>query len=291
MPKKSGTRDPIAQDLRTPKYRKRIAKSGAERAEQQDAWSKKAKHKKAPLAEAYYHDIELTPENYVIEWVKRGRKNNIPLQEWEQAFQDAGMIEQAWKLGYIHIGSNVGCDISLEPRGRELVAQYYDEQPTSLSEFYQVGDKVEIVKGPLSKVLARAEKIAADKKGDGKKAKKEDAVVRDPHGPAGTIGITVDGEYHLIDEEDVKLIFESSSADYEDLTEWSYAESSSGIRVLVSSEEQDILKKCASPVRKSELDDRDQEVARRMVSRGVLHRRKDADGVYFVCDNHKLTRF
>lgn len=208
-PKAPRTRDPIASDLRTPKYRKRVAKSGEERVEQQDVWSKKAKHKKQ-----------------------------------------------------------------------------------SLEEFYQVGDKVDIIKGPLQKILHRAEEIASEKKGeeDRKTNKMDHGVVRDPSGPAGTIGITVDGEYHLIDEEDVKLILESAG-EYEDLTEWSYAESVSGIRVLVSSEEQNILSKCATPVHKSELDDRDQEIARRMVSRGVLHRKRDDDGIYFVTDNKKLTRF
>lgn len=173
------------------------------------------------------------------------------------------------------------------------------KKPQNLEEFYQVGDKVEIVDGPLKKVLDRAEKIRkakAEKNGvtpEDKKTPKKDvkAIVREPHGPAGTIGITLDGEYHLVDEEDVKLIFEAFGQEYEDLTEWSYAETMSGLRVPISSEEAEIYNKCGSPIYKTNMDDREQEVARRMVSRGVIHRHKDDDGIYFVRDTKKLTRF
>jgi hypothetical protein len=179
--------------------------------------------------------------------------------------------------------------------------------PVTLAEFYntdvdayQVGDKVDVMKGPLRKVLDRANKLAAQKKsdkgvepGDSKPKTKEEehAIVREPHGPAGTIGITIDGEYHLVDEEDVKLICEAMHGDFEDLHEWSYAETTAGIRVPISSEEQEVLSRCGEPFYKSNMDDREQEVARRMVSRGVLHRHKDGEGIYFVQDNKKLTRF
>ena len=299
-PRRPGLRNPIAPKLRDPQFRKKIAKSGVERAEQADPFSKKAKHKGAKLDETkYVMGLAMTPENYVIQWVKRGRHNNRPpLAAWEQAFQDAGMIEMARRLGYIHISGNAACDISLEDRGKELVAQYYNEaKPQNLDEFYQVGDKVDIVNGPLKKVLDRAEKLRKEKlrkdgvePGKAKKKPTDHAIVREPLGPAGTIGITLDGEYHIVDEEDVKLIYEAF--EYEELTEWSYAETTAGIRVPISSEEQDILKMCAEPVLKRNMDDREQEVARRMVSRGVLHRQKNDDGaIYFVGDNKKLTRF
>lgn len=190
----------------------------------------------------------------------------------------------------------------------------YLAQPDSLTEFYQVGDKVEVVKGPLRAVLDKANKLAAQKKAEKgvepgdkveKKPEDEHAIVRDPHGPADTIGITIDGEYHLVDEEDVELMLEAFASagaelleesedeeeDFDELCEWSYAETTSGIRVPISSEENEILNKCGSPLYKNNLDDREQEVARRMVSRGVLHRRKDDGGIYFVRDNQKLTRF
>jgi hypothetical protein len=203
-------RNPIAPVLRDPRYGKRVTKSGKEREEQNDQWSKVAKHKK---------------------------KN--------------------------------------------------------LDEFYQVGDKVKVINGPLKKVLDRAEAIRKRKaEGDtpAKEVTSDEGVVRIADGPSGTIGITIDGEYHLIDEEDVELLYEAFDS-YEDLTEWSYAETTSGIRVPVSSEEQEILNMCSKKMYKNNLDDREQEVARRMVSRGVLHRNKDDGGIFFVTDNRKLTRF
>jgi hypothetical protein len=42
---------------------------------------------------------------------------------------------------------------------------------------------------------------------------------------------------------------------------------------------------------KSNLDDREQEVARLMVSKGVLHRGKDDQGIYFGGEAKKLKRF
>ncbi len=69
----------------------------------------------------------MTPENYVIQWAKHGRKSHVPLQPWEQAFQDAGMIEQAERLGYITIGRDVACTIGITEKGKKLLASYYGE--------------------------------------------------------------------------------------------------------------------------------------------------------------------
>jgi hypothetical protein len=292
-------RNPVLADLKVnPLYRAKKGDSALEKAEKRNPWNRDAKHKKKVLDEAYFQGIEITAENYVIEWVKRGRKNIAPLPEWEQAFQDAGVIDEAQKLGYIEIARNVACDISLTPKGMKLVTDYYEEhkKPKSLSEFYQVGDKVKVVNGALKKVLDRAEalrkkKLSKDGADPAKASKgtEEEGVVREPKGPAGTLGITIDGKYHIVDEDDVELIYEAF--DYVELNEWSYAETTSGIRVPVSGEENEILNMCSNPVYKSNMDDREQEVARRMVSRGVLHRHKDDEGIYFIRDNKKLTRF
>lgn len=52
-----------------------------------------------------------------------------------------------------------------------------------------------------------------------------------------------------------------------------YFEITSGMRLPVSKEEQDILDKVGdNGCAKSDFDERDQEVARRMVSRGLLRR-------------------
>lgn len=168
-----------------------------------------------------------------------------------------------------------------------------ESAPTTLAEFYQVGDKAEVISGPLKSVLDKAEKLSKNKgKPTQKKSvTKPEGVISEPNGPADTIGITIDGEYHLCDEEDLRLITEGFGHAFEDLREWSYADTTSGIRIPISSEEQEILSKCASPLFKENMDEREQEVARRMVSRGVLHRRKNDEGVYFIGDNHKLTRF
>lgn len=287
--KTPGSRDPIAYDLRTtPKYRKRVEKSEVEKAQKKDAWSKKAKHKKPPIEEAL-SDRES----------KRLRKLAYTAIERDTLSVDAEVAAKADKA------FDAWSDHSMSEKElrhwatREVEYRTMNESPNTLAEFYQVGDKVEVIKGPLRAVLDKAEKLAQKKKSEKgiepnekKKDKDEHAIVRDPDGPANTIGITIDGEYHLVDEEDVELIFESCREDdYEDLTEWSYAETTSGIRVPISSEEQEILNKCGSPLRKRNMDDREQEVARRMVSRGVLHRRKDDEGIYFVRDNQKLTRF
>lgn len=59
-----------------------------------------------------------------------------------------------------------------------------------------------------------------------------------------------------------------------------FHEISSGVRVPVSQEEQDLLDLAARQRRlvRAALDERQQEVARLMVSRGLLHRRRDAEG-------------
>lgn len=71
-----------------------------------------------------------------------------------------------------------------------------------------------------------------------------------------------------------------------------YYEITSGVRMPISSEEQDILDKVSdSTLLKSSLDDRDQEVARKMVTRGLLIRKRDSDkNVIFAANKQKLNR-
>jgi hypothetical protein len=71
-----------------------------------------------------------------------------------------------------------------------------------------------------------------------------------------------------------------------------FYEITSGVRMPVSIEEQEILDKAGeSGVKKSELDERDQEVARRMVTRGLLNRGRDSDkNIVFTCNKEKLSR-
>lgn len=70
-----------------------------------------------------------------------------------------------------------------------------------------------------------------------------------------------------------------------------YYEITSGVRLPVSGEEQDILDKVGSSLKKSSLDEREQEVARRMVTRGLLNRSRDGEkNIIFTCNKEKLSR-
>jgi hypothetical protein len=62
-----------------------------------------------------------------------------------------------------------------------------------------------------------------------------------------------------------------------------FFEISSGLRVPVSEEEQLLLDRAIAKkqVRHDDLNEREQEVARLMVSRGLLHRRKNDDGMFY----------
>ena len=66
-------------------------------------------------------ELDLTPEGYVREFVRNGSKSHIPLHAWEQVYQDRGLIEEAWRQGYIDIGSDVACTITLTEKGKALL--------------------------------------------------------------------------------------------------------------------------------------------------------------------------
>lgn len=65
--------------------------------------------------------LDMTPEGYVREWVRHGERSTLPVQAWERAYQEAGMIEEARRLGYIEIGHDVRGTITLLPLGRALL--------------------------------------------------------------------------------------------------------------------------------------------------------------------------
>lgn len=80
-------------------------------------WETKREQKADALAAV----MDMTPEGYVREWVKRGRGGDVPLEAWEWAYQRAGLIEQAQRMGYIEIGRNVGCIVTLTEKGEALL--------------------------------------------------------------------------------------------------------------------------------------------------------------------------
>jgi len=66
-------------------------------------------------------DLDLTPEGYVRAWARNGAKSPLKLPAWEKVYQDKGLIDQAEALGYIRIGRDVACSISLTAKGKALV--------------------------------------------------------------------------------------------------------------------------------------------------------------------------
>ena len=66
--------------------------------------------------------MDMTPEGYVREWDKHGRRNITPLQAWEWAYQRAGLIEQAARKGLIEIGRDMACTVTLTERGESLIS-------------------------------------------------------------------------------------------------------------------------------------------------------------------------
>ena len=69
-----------------------------------------------------------------------------------------------------------------------------------------------------------------------------------------------------------------------------FFEITSGVRIHCSLEEQEILDRAAHDLAKSELDDRAQEIARKMVSRGILKRIKKDNKIYFRKNKETLRR-
>ena len=70
-----------------------------------------------------------------------------------------------------------------------------------------------------------------------------------------------------------------------------FHEIASGLRVPISGEEQAVLRLTKSgPLRRDDLDDRQQEVARQMVKRGVLERGRIGGNVVFIDTDSPVRR-
>lgn len=69
-----------------------------------------------------------------------------------------------------------------------------------------------------------------------------------------------------------------------------YLEIISGLRVTVSQEEQEILDLVKDKLLNSDLDERQQEIARLMVNRSLLIRRKNEKGIYFIINHNDSWR-
>ncbi len=74
-------------------------------------------------ARALVSRMDMSPEGYVREWATRGRQNQRPLRAWEWAYQSAGIIEQAERLGYVEIGRAVSAPVTLTQAGEALLAR------------------------------------------------------------------------------------------------------------------------------------------------------------------------
>lgn len=116
----------------------------------------------------------------------------------------------------------------------------------------------------------------------------KNAIVKKPNGPENMVGITQDGVYHLAHQEEISMLEESVNRMFQ-LCESDFVTITSGLRVMISSEERDIWDK--APVLKSALDERGQEVARKMVSRGLLNRIKQDGKMTFTKNQDNLRRF
>jgi len=75
--------------------------------------------REAGEAAAPVQDVDgLTPEGYVADFIAHGEKSTRKLPPWEQAYQDAGLIDEAANRGYIWIGRDVACTVEVTPHGR-----------------------------------------------------------------------------------------------------------------------------------------------------------------------------
>lgn len=66
--------------------------------------------------------LDMTAEGYVREWARRGRRSGGRLQSWERRYQDAGLIEEARRRGYIWLSGDVACSVHPTHAGEALLA-------------------------------------------------------------------------------------------------------------------------------------------------------------------------
>lgn len=69
-----------------------------------------------------------------------------------------------------------------------------------------------------------------------------------------------------------------------------YFEITSGVRIPVSGEEQELIDKIGDSMPKADLNEREQELARLMVSRGLLIRSRRDGNIYFTKNKKTLSR-
>jgi hypothetical protein len=117
----------------------------------------------------------------------------------------------------------------------------------------------------------------------------KEAIVKNPNGPDDMIGIAVDGAYTLVQADTLSML-EETIQKMRNLTEMLYVENTAGMRIPISKEEEEVLNKVAGGVDKSSLDEREQEVARLMVTRGILKREKRNGKIVLSQDKEKLRR-
>ena len=67
-------------------------------------------------------DDDLGAERYVRDFIIHGEVSTRRLEPWEQAYQDAGHIDMAERRGYIHVGRDVACTITVTDHGRCIAA-------------------------------------------------------------------------------------------------------------------------------------------------------------------------
>jgi hypothetical protein len=65
---------------------------------------------------------DLGAERYVRDFIIHGEVSTRLLEPWEQSHQDAGHIDMAERRGYIHVGRDVACTITVTDHGRRIAA-------------------------------------------------------------------------------------------------------------------------------------------------------------------------
>lgn len=131
-------------------------------------------------------------------------------------------------------------------------------------EDFQIGDKVKVVSGPLKAVIDKAE-----------------AIISNDKGPNGTLAIKVDGELYLVDEDDIEL---------NNLMEMNYVETTSGVNVVVSNQEQEVIDK-GNRLKRDDLDEWEQNIMDQLVSKNIYKRQKTSDGMRYIRNNIEMERF
>lgn len=108
--------------------------------------------------------------------------------------------------------------------------------------------------------------------GDDEDLKGKEGLVKLPNSHYGQVGVTFDGAYTLVDADKLEIIEESLQR-LRMISEMKYFANTSGVRIPVSNEEEEIFELMDNKdILKSELNERQQEVARQMVNRGLLKR-------------------